>query len=277
MQTTNNKTLQHRCYTAGLILLLSAHACVADTLKVIIPPYEKTSEAHVGYFYDVLKLSLKKTEASDGPFEISFSTEATSVNRNLADLKNDVNINVMWTTIDQRREQELLPVRISLLRELNNYRIFLIREGDQSKFDQVKSISDLRKLAAGLGSQWPDADVMRKDDFTVITSPNYVSLFKMLSAKRFDYFPRGLYEIWDEAALNKDQGIVIEKTLMLYYQAPFYFFVNKKNTALAQRIERGLNIALADGSFDELFLSVPSYKRGLEEQKNPQRKLFILQ
>lgn len=273
---TTHKTMQY-CCTAGLILLLWAHACIAGSLKIVIPPIEKTSETHVAYFHDVLELALKKTETSDGPFEISYSTEMTSVNRNLADLKNDVNINVMWTTIDKRREQELLPIRISLLRELNNYRIFLIRDGDQSRFDQVKTLNDLRKLAAGLGSQWPDADVMRNDGFNVVTSPNYASLFKMLVAKRFDYFPRGLYEIWDEAALNKDQGIVIEKTLMLYYQAPFYFFVNKKNTALADRIERGLNIALADGSFDELFLSVPSYKRGMEEQKNSQRKLFLLQ
>lgn len=261
---------------AGLVLLLWTHACFAEHLKIIIPPFEKATEGHVGYFHEVLELALKKTEASDGSFDISFAAEAISVNRSLADLKNDVNINVMWTTIDKRREEELLPIRISLLRELNNYRIFLIREGDQSRFDQVKSISDLRKLNAGLGSQWPDADVMRNDDFNVITSPTYSSLFKMLTAKRFDYFPRGLYEVWDEAELYKDQGIVIEKNLMLYYQAPFYFFVNKKNTALAERIERGLNMALADGSFDELFFSVPSYKRGTEEQKNSQRKLFPL-
>jgi ABC-type amino acid transport substrate-binding protein len=273
---TTGFTLLRYCYAAGIILLMCAHACIADSLKVVIPPFEKAAESHIGYFYDVLKLALKKTEASDGPFEISFASETSSVNRSLADLKNDVNINVMWTTIDKRREQELLPVRISLLHELNNYRIFLIRDGDQARFDQVKSVNDLRKLTAGLGSQWPDADVMRNDDFNVVTSPTYSSLFKMLVAKRFDYFPRGLYEVWDEAARYKDQGLVVEKKLMLYYQAPFYFFVNKKNTALADRIERGLNIALADGSFDELFLSVPSYKRGMEEQKNSQRILFPL-
>lgn len=276
MQTTGFILLRYRYMAAGICLLLWTHACLADGLKVIIPPFEKTAETHVGYFYEVLKLALKKTEASDGPFEISFASDAISVNRSLADLKNDVNINVMWTTLDKRREQDLLPIRISLLRELNNYRIFLIRDGDQSRFDQVKTINDLRKLTAGLGSQWPDAEVMRNDDFNVVTSPTYPSLFKMLAAKRFDYFPRGLYEVWDEAELNKDQGIVIEKTLMLYYQAPFYFFVNKKNTAMAERIERGLNIALADGSFDELFLSIPSYKRGIEEQKNSRRTLFLL-
>jgi hypothetical protein len=118
---------------------------------------------------------------------------------------------------------------------------------------------------------------MRNNDLSVIGSPAYLPLFKMLAAKRFDYFPRGLYEVWNEAKIHADLGLVIEKNIMLYYEAPFYFFVNKNNPQLADRIERGLKIAITDGSFEELFASIPSFKRGLEEQKNPQRRLLILE
>ena len=261
------------------IALFALCACLnttADTLRVVIPPIEKTAEKQVIYFYKLLELALKKTEVSDGPFEIVFTPEYLSMERNLADLKQGVNINLIWTTMNKKREQELLPIRISLIGELNNYRVFLIRDGDQAKFDQIESLNDLRKLTAGLGSQWPDTDIMRKNDLPVVTSPTYVSLFKMLAAKRFDYFPRGLYEVWNEAEMHKDLGLTIEKNIMLYYEAPFYFFVNKKNIALADRLERGLNIAIADGSFEELLLSVPGFKHGLEEQNNSQRRLFIL-
>lgn len=170
-----------------------------------------------------------------------------------------------------------MPIKISLIRELNNYRVLLIRAEDQPKFDQVRDINDLRKFTAGLGSQWPDADVMRNNDLTVIGSPAYLPLFKMLASKRFDYFPRGLYEVWNEAKIHADLGIVIEKNIMLYYDAPFYFFVNKNNPQLANRIERGLKIAIADGSFEELFTSIPSFKLALEEQKNSQRRLLVLE
>jgi hypothetical protein len=34
---------------------------------------------------------------------------------------------------------------------------------------------------------------------------------------------------------------------------------------------------MADGSFDALMESVPSYKRGLEEQRTSNRKLFVLE
>ena len=276
MSKPSTHILLNRFSLLGIIILLWIPPAIAEPVKVIVPPLEKTVEGHVVYFLKALQLALKKTEASDGAFEIAFAPELISVERSVADLKNRKTINVMWTTTNKKREQDLLPVRISLVRELNNYRIFLIRKGDQAKFDQVKSLEDLGKLNAGLGSQWPDTEVMRNNDLNVVTSPGYSTLFKMLTAKRFDYFPRGLYEIWNEAEAHKDEGIVIEKNIMLYYEAPFYFFLNKKDTALADRIERGLNLAIADGSFDELLQSAPGFKRGMEEQTNGQRKLFVL-
>lgn len=268
---------------AGLWLLallsvanISVAAPAAEPLKVTISPMEKVNGTGIFYFSQLLDLALKKTEASYGPYQLGYAASHVSVERDLADLKHGVNVNVVWTTINGKRDKELLPVRVSLIRELNNYRIFLIGKDDQARFDQVQSINDLRKLRAGLGSNWPDAEVMRNNGLPVVTSPTHQSLFKMLAAKRFDYFPRGLYEIWNEEELHKDLGLRVEQRLMIYYEAPFYYFVNKKDVALAERIEAGLKLAMADGSFDALMESVPSYKRGLEEQRTAHRKLFML-
>ena len=52
--------------------------------------------------------------------------------------------------------------------------------------------------------------------------------------------------------------------------------MNKNNKALADRIGRGLKIAISDGSFDQLFFGVANFKRGYEEQKNSHRILFKL-
>ena len=249
---------------------------MAKPLKIVIPPMEKSAESQVRYFYNLLHLVLSKTEATDGPYTIEFYSEQISMERSLATLANGHGINLVWTTLNPKRERELLPIRISLIGDLNSYRVLLIRKGDQAKFDQVKTLADLRKLRVGLGSQWPDTDVMRHNHFEVVTSLNYDPLFKMLAANRFDFFPRGLYEVWNEEAAHKGLGLTIEKNIMLYYEVPFYFFVNKNNQALAQRIERGLQMALADGSFNQLLISVPSFRRGLAEQANSNRKLFTL-
>ena len=263
-------------YSSIFLPLVSLNTTAAERLHIVTPPIEKNAEAQAIYFYKLLLLVLDKTEATDGPYDVKFYPQRLTTERFLVELKNGGAVNLMWTTSNKKREQALLPIRISLLKDLNSYRIFLIRKGDQPKFDKVRTLDDLRKLNAGLGSQWPDTDVMRDNDLQVVTSLTYDSLFKMLAAKRFDYFPRGLYEVWDEAKLRGDMGLVIEKNLMLYYDAPFYFFVNKTNLPLASRIERGLKIALEDGSFDELLMSVPGFKRGIEEQLNSHRKLFKL-
>ena len=47
--------------------------------------------------------------------------------------------------------------------------------------------------------------------------------------------------------------LAVEKTKALYFPFPIYFWVRKDNKVLAQHIERGLTLALADGSFRKLF------------------------
>lgn len=88
-------------------------------------------------------------------------------------------------------------------------------------------------------------------------------LIDMLASKRFDYFPRGLHEVYSEQKIAAEKNIVVEDSIMLHYPVPIYFFVNKNNVALANRIERGLRIAMQDGSFDELFLALLDFKRVL--------------
>lgn len=265
-----------RIGTCLLLMCLSAFS-TAQTLNVVIPPLEPDATPQYRYFYKLLELALRKTEPNEGPVQISYASSTFTTERYLSELNNDRTINVLWTTADKKREQNLLPVRISLLRELNNYRVLLIRKEDKEKFEKIRTIDDLRALKGGLGAQWTDTDIMRSNNFTIITSMQYDSLFKMLAAKRFDFFSRGLYEVWNEIEVHKDKGIIIDDHIMLFYNAPFYYFVNKKNKALADRIERGLNIALADGSFDELFFSVPGFKRGYDEQFNTKRLLFKLE
>jgi hypothetical protein len=75
----------------------------------------------------------------------------------------------------------------------------------------------------------------------------------MLAAGRFQYFPRGIAEIWHEAKANADLGLEVEQHVALHYPAYTYFFVSKTNPALARRIEQGLRTAIKDGSFDKLF------------------------
>ena len=262
---------------AGL-LASPAQAAPLPTLRLVVPPFEYNNRPETLYFYRVLRLALGKTEATDGPFEIATYPSQMSPVRSVTELKNNGSINLIWNGTSPERERDLLPVRVSLIRDLNSYRICLIRKGDQARFDAVHTLDDLRKLVAGSGTQWPDTEILRANGMPTITTTHHASLFPMLGAKRFDYTARGIYEVFGEAeAHGAREGIVIEDKLMIFYALPIYFFVNKSNVALAERLERGLKKAQADGSFDQLMMSVPGFKRGLEEQHNNKRRLFVLE
>jgi hypothetical protein len=139
----------------------------------------------------------------------------------------------------------------------------------------VRTLADLSQFTAGAGENWPSTAVLRANGLPVVTSIGYEQLFAMLAARRFDYMPRGVYEAWFEE--RQHSGLVIEQGLFLHYSVPFYFFTSRDNPALAQRIERGLHAALADGSFDRLFRSIPSFRRSLDEIHAGKRRVLALQ
>ena len=98
----------------------------------------------------------------------------------------------------------------------------------------------------------------------------------MLRAKRFDYMPRGVYEAFHEVRANPKENLAIEQTIFLHYPVPFYFFVSHENAALGQRVERGLRIAIKDGSFDKLFNSIPAFQQAQADIDSHKRRVFEL-
>lgn len=263
----------------AVLTLLSTGALpaarAAEPLRITIPRLPPSAQEHASYFPRLLRLALDKTRASDGPYEIQHFAEPMSGPRQFAELKSNGALNLIWDGTDARREAELLPVRISLLRELNDYRVFLIRRGEQARFRDVRTLADLRRFTAGAGETWPSTAVLRANGLPVATSIGFEQLFAMLGSRRFDYMPRGVYEVWYEQRQHPE--LAIEDGLFLHYQVPFYFFTSRKNPALADRVERGLRAALADGSFDRLFRSIPSFKRGLDEIQAGRRRVIELQ
>lgn len=264
------------CYLFTLLLATCAAALAnAATLRVVTPGVHPGSVAHASYFPRLLQLALDKTR-SEGPFQIDQIDRHLTSPRQVTEIKNNGIINLMWDGSNKQREAELWPVRISLLRHLNDYRVFLIRAEDQHAFSAVTTLAQLRTLTAGAGVNWPSTDVLRFNQLPVVTSIAYEYLFPMLRARRFDYMPRGVYEASNEQRIYKREQLAVEKTIFLHYHVPFYFFVSRENAALGQRVERGLRIAIKDGSFDRLFRSVPAFRAAQAEIDARKRRVFEL-
>jgi len=174
-------------------------------------------------------------------------------------------MSVMWAGTQPAYEQEMIPIRIPLEKGMLGYRIFIIRKGDQPRFDQVKSLADLKKFKAGQGRFWGDTAVLKASNLPVVTPVKYPSLFPMLDGNRFDYFPRAIHEPWSEVEAHKDLNLVVEKHILLVYPFAMYFFVSKDKPQLAEAIRSGFETAIRDGSYDKLFYSNPLVANALAQ------------
>ncbi|MDD5479553.1 transporter substrate-binding domain-containing protein [Rhodoferax sp.] len=208
------------------------------------------------YRWKLLELALTHTQAKPTPTQLVPYAEEVTQNRGVQLLQSGA-IDVIALGTNAERESQMRPVKIDILRGMVGFRIFVIRAADQQRIAQMDEQALRKELIFGLNSQWADLPVMRANGFTVETSTSYENLFGMLLARRFDAFPRGLNEAareLDERKLNFPQ-LAVEQTKALFFPFPIYFWVNKDNKALAKRIERGLQLSLADGSFRKLFES----------------------
>lgn len=202
------------------------------------------------YFVELLELALTK---SGQPFQLNtVLLPQMSENRSNKYLQAG-RYDVHWLMTNNNHEADLLPVRIPLYKGLIGWRLMLIHKDNQKEFASIDSLAKLKEKKAVHGLGWPDTNILVINDFNLRTSLDWLSLYRLLESKQADYFPRGVVEITNEINNLANDDIVIEEHLALRYYAAYYFFVHQDNQQLAHLLERGLNLAIEDGSFDALF------------------------
>lgn len=273
------RTLSYCLYVNVMFFLLpgSGNVFAEEPLVVKIRPFrEKNIDYTQEYKYQLIELVLSKTEATDGPFRIEVAGEEVIAQSRVMELVDRGELNLILTMTSREREELLFPVRIPIYKGLFGYRIFIINRRDLNKFAAIQTEEELKALWAGQGHDWPDTQILKANGYNVTTSPNYPGLFAMLEKGRFDYFPRAVSEPWREVEEEKARDLVVEPSLLIQYYAPAYFFVSKQNTKLAERLERGFEMAIQDGSFDQLFNTHWYIQDTLKLAKIPERKIFRL-
>lgn len=254
MPISGFSTLRRQAALCLGMLLLSFSALSAG-VKVVYPANQTARDTRFNDLIEILDTALKATVPEFGPYELAPSKAGMNEARYLVELeKGGDSINVVWSSTSVDKEREFLPLRIPLRKGILGYRVALIAKDKQDLIDQVKTLDDLKKLHIGQGLGWGDVKLYESNGLMVTTS-QYDNLFKMADAGRFDLFPRGISEAFQEydTYSKSNPNLTIEKNLLIYYPWPYYFFFNKSDAQLKERIEVGIRKMMKDGSFDALF------------------------
>lgn len=250
------------------LLLISAEGMAAQALHYfpVGPIYD--------YRWKVLELALAHARPGDQPVLLPFAKEA-SQDRAVALLRHSGEIDVIALGVNREREAHMRPVKIDISRGMVGFRLLIIRSAARKQFQRV-GLNELHALKFGLNEAWADVPIMEANGLHVVKASGYENLFAMLAAGRFDAFPRGLNEASRELRQRRRQypQLVLEPSLALYFPYPIYFWVRKDNLALAQTIEHGLKLALADGSMRRLFERY--YAKEIAELRAHPRQVFQL-
>ncbi|WP_153915221.1 transporter substrate-binding domain-containing protein [Shewanella sp. TC10] len=267
----------YNCFKAfwiAFICLFIADVSAKSTSTQVLRLYQ--TDFQFEYHIELLKIALDKTAADYPDTRLQF-TEQVTPGRGLKMLEQG-EVDIAFLASSKEREQNFIPIKIPLLKGLLGYRLLLIHQDNLEKFQQVSSTKDLSdSFVAGFGMHWADIEVLRQNRLPTQEVGTVTSLHRMLDAKRFDYFPRGVNEIWEEKQrLNRQlPDLMIEPNIALVYNLPVYVFVNKDLPELAERIEKGLNKATDDLSFQELFLKY--YSDSILKARLSERKIIHLQ
>jgi ABC-type amino acid transport substrate-binding protein len=264
--------------SSSLLFAQERRARADAVMTYIYNAPESSLDKRYEYHWTILKTALERTKKKYGPYRM-VPSEFMNERRQAFELKNATGkLTVMYLSTIPDFERNLIPIHIPVDKNLGGYCIFLVRKSDLGRYKSVSTLDDLRKFSYGLGLGWIDVDILKSNNFSVVTGSSYEGLFEMLLNKRFDVFLRAAVEVTGEYEERKDKmpDLAIEEDIMLYYPLPMYFWFSKteEGSRLAKRAGEGMWEMINDGTFNRIF---NEYQRSKIDRLNlRKRKMFTI-
>lgn len=269
--------LRVRVRRAALLLALSLgvasgpSAVAAESARVLRHPgSESALDARGIYPEDVLRLALDHAGLA---YRLRPVATAMPQARSLRLLEAG-GLDVLWTTPEPDRLARLRMVPVPVDGGMIGWRLLLIRRADAARFAAIDTLPALSTLRFAQGHDWPDVAILRGNGLHVSANPSYEGLFGMLGRGHVDAVPRGLAEGDAEVRDHVDDALMLEPHLALHARNGLFFFVRRDDTALAEALERGLRLSLADGSLQRLFET--HYGAAIADARLRQRRILEL-
>lgn len=232
------------------------------------------SDSHI---LRLVTAALEASSAKYGPYQFRVAQLRMERDRLLQEMLKGELTNLSAQVTSPEWEQRLTPIRIPVDKGISSYRISLIDSRNQDLFNSIRTLEQLKALSLGAGRQWSLTTTYKQAGFHVVEGSTSAGLHSMLAAGRFQHFPRAIDEaVYEQAAyVPTFPTLSLERSFALYIPSPRYFFIGGgQQQRLAQRLQYGLQILLADGRFDQLFHEF--YDGLIEKTGLRKRRIFRL-
>lgn len=246
--------------------------------------YPKSSKKE-SYTTNLLTIVMEESRDKFGDYEIEL-TPKMSLNRTMITLEKNTYTNfirVLPPSPDIEQKVNLryvaFPVRLGIL----GYRICATSLDAKKAFSKVNDLKGLHQFTYVQGANWPDTSILRFNGLKVNvlgqsefdTRRAIVNMYEMVDRSEVDLFCRAAYEVLIEEPIYEKLRLHIDRKNLLYYPFPLFFYTNKNNERIAQRLLYGLEKSYSNGKVQALWAEI--YGGMMKEVNMPNRKVIKLE
>ncbi|MER2493630.1 transporter substrate-binding domain-containing protein [Catenovulum sediminis] len=171
-------------------------------------------------------------------------------------------INISWQSTQMQLEQDLIPIRIPILKGLTGYQVLVVKKQRLIEFSNLRNKADLLNLKMGVERNSADSMTFKENGFQLVEASKKQGLPFMLEAQRFDFLLLPLNQAKNMLAMHPELDLTIVPNLMLSYTRPIYFFVSPDKSEFAKSLEEGLEEMVINGELDN-YLATHTYSEAL--------------
>ena len=262
------------------IYILSVHMflCAPSFAETIFTYRAAEHDNDPRYDYDtsLLKLSLDMTVDEYGPYKLVPSPVMNFARAvHMAETNSYPNL-ILKLSYEERYDEQLIYAPVPVERGIVSYRVFFISNKKKDDISKIASLNEFKKLRMVQGKGWTDVSILEYNGFNVDVLSSYKSMFHYVAKGRADLFGRGANELFLEYQSYKHiENLDYDRSLILYYPLPRFFYTGENNSEAIERITLGLKKAWKNGSFIRLWED--EYRESIDFLNLKSRKIFRIE
>lgn len=171
---------------------------------------------------------------------------------------------------------DLIAMEMPFLGGALGLRKSIIRRENAQDFENTQTFEKLKTYRVGQVINWTDIAIYQAAEIPVFDTFDMKQLFRMLAHSRFDLIPLSILQvdsIFEQYSATNPELAIAEKTY-IYYPIQTWFYFNKNDEELANRILTGFQTIFKNGA--ELQLFQKKYGHIIDSLKADKSRIYLL-